>query len=244
MVEESPSRVAHMHGNALMCRDEPPKWNSSLLDIIYSWPFNVGIMFPDICGGNATIEIQLQNNVSLVILDSVIISIKCISDSLSIDGPTIWVKDTQALFTIKGAMGTHWECQINWGDMTPISTVDNNMCDADASVNHTYTATGTFNVSTKCSNLLNTEDAQTQVSVDEPIQSVTIEASDGGIYVPAGIEVSFTVILYGVSSWRIQLCSNLYTKFYLETEAALWLDLKPRHSNRLLGKAMNLWTFR
>ena len=34
MVEGSPSRhVAHVHGNALTCRDEPPKWNSSLLDI-------------------------------------------------------------------------------------------------------------------------------------------------------------------------------------------------------------------
>ena len=32
-------------------------------------------------------------------------------------------------------------------------------------------------------------------------KNVTIETSDGGIYIPAGTEVSFTIIVDGVSSW-------------------------------------------
>ena len=160
---------------------------------IYSWPFSKDVTFPDVCEGNATIEIPLQNEVSTVTLEPVVILIKRISDSLSINGPTIWVKDTQALFTIKEAIGTHWECQINWGDMTPISTVDNNKCDANASANHTYTATGTFNVSTKCSNLPNTEDAQTSVTIiSQPAVTLTSNAT---ITKPPGtIELTFTAI--------------------------------------------------
>ena len=41
---------------------------------------------------------------------------------------------------------------------------------------------------------------ETHVSVDEPIQNVTIETSDGNIYVPAGTEVPFAITVDGVSS--------------------------------------------
>ena len=160
---------------------------------IYSWPFSEDITFIDVCEGNATIEIRLQNEVSSVTLDSVVILMKRISNGLSIDGPAIWVKNTQTSFTISGAMGTHWECQINWGDMTPMSTVDSNMCDANANANHTFTATGTFNVSASCSNLLNAESAQTSISIKcQPAVALTSNAT---IRKPPGrIESTFTAI--------------------------------------------------
>ena len=160
---------------------------------ICNWPFSEDVNFADVCEGNATIEIRLQNAVSSVTLDSVIILMKPISNGLSIEGPAIWVKNRQASFSVTRAIGTHWECQINWGDTTPISMADNNICDADANVNHTYTATGTFNVSTNCSNLLNAESAQTSISIKcQPAVALTSNAT---ITKPPGrIESTFTAI--------------------------------------------------
>ena len=160
---------------------------------IYNWPFSEDVTFADVCEGNTTIEIRLQNEVSSVTLDSVIILMKRISNGLSIQGPAIWLKNTQASFSVTGAIGTHWECQINWGDSTPITTADNNMCHADANVNHTYTATGTFNVSTNCSNLLNAESAQTSVSIKS--KPAVVLTSNATITKPPGrIELTFTAI--------------------------------------------------
>ena len=170
-------------------------YNGSALhsDRIFSWPFSEDITFPEICEGNATIEVLLQNEVSSMTLNSVIILMKPISNGLLIDGPAIWVKNTEASFTTTGAIGTHWECRINWGDMTPVSTVDNNKCDADTIANHTYTDTGTFNISTNCSNLLNTEDAEASVTIkSQPALTLT---SNSTIAKPPGmIELTFTAI--------------------------------------------------
>ena len=160
---------------------------------IYQWPFSVDITFADICEGNATIRIQLQNDVSLAILNSVVVLMKPISKGFSIEAPAIWLKNKQALFTIAGAIGTHWGCRINWGDTTPISTVDNNMCDADASANHTYTTTGTFNVSSDCANLLNTEEAQTPITIKSQ-PAVTLMSNATTTKPPGFIELMFTAI--------------------------------------------------
>ena len=160
---------------------------------VYSWPYSADLTFSYVCEGNSSIEVRLNNEVSLATFNSVVILMERIATDLMISGEVNWLKNSAATFTITEINGTHWECDVNWGDSSALTTINNSMCTDSVNIQHTYNQTGAFSITATCSNLLNSESTQMSINIKSEV-AVSLSSNNTISKPPGTIELIFTAI--------------------------------------------------